>query len=602
VSKVIGIDLGTTNSVVAILDGSQPEIIANATGARTTPSVVSLGAGDEWLVGDVAKRQLAGKPDQTVYSVKRLMGMRLDEVGDEVATKSYKIVKGEKGMAFVEVKGKLYSPVEVSAMILREIRHRVEEVLGEEASDAVITVPAYFNDAQRQATQDAGRIAGLNILRIINEPTAAALAYGLDKGAQRKIAVFDLGGGTFDISILHLGDGVFEVKATGGDTHLGGDDFDQTIIDWMIEEFSSQTGVDLSQDRSASGRLKEAAEKAKIELSSGLETNIQLPFIATRDGEPLHLDLSLSRARFERMVQSLIDRTLEACLAALEDSGLTPLEIDEVILVGGATRVPAVQRAVEELFAKMPNKSVHPDEVVALGAAIQGGALEGKVEEVLLLDVTPLSIGLETLGGVVTRLVDRNTTVPTRRSQIFSTVQDNQSSVTVHVVQGEREMAADNRSLARFELSGIPPAKKGVPQVEVTFDIDADGILHVSAQDMGTGKAQKVTVRGSSNLAEDEIQRMIQEAQDRHSEDLVRRERAELKHKAETLLLDVEDSIQTAGADNISRAAISAIQGHCDAVRVALGAGDPAGLQEAVAALEEASHSFARDLYQQTDY
>jgi molecular chaperone DnaK len=392
------------------------------------------------------------------------------------------------------------------------------------------------------------------------------------------------------------------VKATGGDTHLGGDDFDQAIIDWMTEEFAKQTGVDLSENRGTSGRLKEVAEKAEIELSSGLEANIQLPFIATKDGEPLHLDLSLSRARFERMVQPLIDRTLEACLAALEDSGLAPLEIDEVILVGGATRMPAVQRAVEELFAKMPNKSVHPDEVVALGAAIQGAALEGKVEEVLLLDVTPLSIGLETLGGVVTRLVDRNTTVPTRRSQIFSTVQDNQSSVTVHVVQGEREMAADNRSLARFELSGTPPAKKGVPQIEVTFDIDADGILHVSARDMGTGKAQKVTVRGSSNLGEEEIARMIQEANERHSDDMVRRERAELKHKAETLLLDVEDSIQTAGADNISRAAISAIRGHCDAVRVALGSGDGAALQEAVAALEEASHSFARDLYQQTDY
>jgi molecular chaperone DnaK len=600
VGKVIGIDLGTTNSVVAILDGSQPEIVANATGGRTTPSVVSLGTSDEWLVGEVAKRQLASKSAQTVYSIKRLMGMRFEEVSDEVATKGYKIVKGDTGMAYVEVEGEVYSPVEISAMILTEIRNRVQEVLGETVTDAVITVPAYFNDAQRQATQDAGRVAGLNTLRIINEPTAAALAFGMDKGEQRNIAVFDLGGGTFDISILHLGDGVFEVKATGGDTHLGGDDFDQMIIDWMIEEFREQTGVDLGDDRATMGRLKEAAEKAKIELSSGLESNIQLPFVATKDGEPLHLDLSLSRARFERMAQPLIDRTLEACLAALEDSGLTPLQIDEVILVGGATRVPAVQRAVEELFAKLPNKSVHPDEVVALGAAIQAGALDGEVDEVLLLDVTPLSIGLETLGGVVTRIVDRNTTVPTRRSQIFSTVQDNQSSVTVHVVQGEREMAADNRSLARFELSGIPPAKQGVPQIEVTFDIDVDGILHVSAKDLGTGVAQKVTVRGSSNLSEDEVDRMIKEAEERQMEDKERRAQAELRHKAETLLLDVEDAIQTAGEDTISKSALEGIRGNCDAVRTALDGQDVAALEEAVNELESASHAFARDLYQRS--
>ena len=598
--KVIGIDLGTTNSVVAILDGSQPEIVANATGGRTTPSVVSLGTSDEWLVGEVAKRQLASKSEQTVYSIKRLMGMRFEEVSDEVSTKGYKIVKGDTGMAYVEIEGEVYSPVEISAMILTEIRKRVQEVLGETVTDAVITVPAYVNDAQRQATQDAGRVAGLNTLRNINEPTAAALAFGLDKGEQRNTAVFDLGGGTFDISILHLGDGVFEVKATGGDTHLGGDDFDQLVIDWMIEEFREQTGVDLGEDRATMGRLKEAAEKAKSELSSGLESNIQLPFVATKDGEPLHLDLSLSRARFERMAQPLIDRTLEACLAALEDSGLTPLQIDEVILVGGATRVPAVQRAVEELFAKLPNKSVHPDEVVALGAAIQAGALDGAVDEVLLLDVTPLSIGLETLGGVVTRIVDRNTTVPTRRSQIFSTVQDNQSSVTVHVVQGEREMAADNRSLARFELSGIPPAKQGIPQIEVTFDIDVDGILHVSAKDLGTGVAQKVTVRGSSNLSEDEVDRMIKEAEERQMEDKERRAQAELRHKAETLLLDVEDAIQTAGEDTISKAGLVGIRGNCDAVRTALDGQDLAALEEAVNELESASHAFARDLYQRS--
>jgi molecular chaperone DnaK len=602
VGKVIGIDLGTTNTVVAILDGSQPEIIANASGARTTPSVVSLAAGDEWLVGEVAKRQLAGHPESTVYSIKRLIGMRYDEVPNEAATKCYKIVKGDQGMACVEVGGEVLSPVEISAMLLREIRARVEEVLGEKISEAVITVPAYFNDAQRQATQDAGRVAGLNTLRIINEPTAAALAYGLDKGKERNIAVFDLGGGTFDISILHLGDDVFEVRATGGDTHLGGDDFDQCIIDWAIEEFLTQTGVDLSEDRGTSGRLKEAAENAKIELSSSLETSIQLPFIATKDGEPLHLDLSLSRARFDRMVLPLVDSTLECCLSALEDSHLTPLQIDEVILVGGGTRVPAVQRAVEELFAKLPNKSVNPDEVVALGAAIQAGVLDGEIEEVLLLDVTPLSIGLETLGGVVTRIVDRNTTVPARRSQIFSTVQDNQSSVTVHAVQGEREMAADNRSLARFELSGIPPAKKGVPQVEVTFDIDVDGILHVSAKDLGTGVAQQVTVRGSSNLSKEDVDRMISEAEERQVDDQQRRARAELRHKAETLLLDVEDAIQTAGEESVTRSVLSAIMGHCDSVRTALEGNNGVALQEAVDDLESASHAFARDLYQQTDF
>ena len=476
--KVIGIDLGTTNSVVALLEGTQAEIIANSNGSRTTPSVVSLGPGDEWLVGEVAKRQLATRPEQTIYSIKRLMGMRFEEIPDEVERLPVTVVKGDGGIACVDVEGQILSPVEIAAMILRTLRDRAEEVLGEDVRQAVITVPAYFNDAQRQATKDAGRVAGLEVLRIVNEPTAAALAYGLDKGKVQNIAVYDLGGGTFDISILHLGDGVFEVHSTGGDTHLGGDDFDQVVIDWMVGEFHEQTGVDLSSDRSLIGRLKEAAERAKVELSASLEAQIQLPFIAQADGNPVHLDLTLTRARFERMVQPLIDRTLECCLTALEDAGMTPMQIDEIILVGGATRVPAVQRAVEELFAKMPNKGVHPDEVVAMGAAIQGGVLQGEVEDVLLLDVTPLSLGLETLGGVVTKVIERNTTVPTRRSQVFSTVQDNQSSVTVHCVQGEREMAADNRSLARFELSGIPPAKKGVPQIEVVFDIEI-GRAHV---------------------------------------------------------------------------------------------------------------------------
>jgi len=601
VSKVIGIDLGTTNSVVAVLEGSQTDIVANANGSRTTPSVVSLGPGDDWLVGDVAKRQLATRPDATIYSIKRLMGMRFDEVTGDAERLPVKVVKGEGGMACVEIEGQMLSPVEISAMVLRTLRDRAEEVLGEDVSQAVITVPAYFNDAQRQATKDAGRVAGLDVLRIVNEPTAAALAYGLDRGKAQDIAVFDLGGGTFDISILHLGEGVFEVHATGGDTHLGGDDFDQVIIDWMVEEFREQTGVDLSGDRAVKGRLKEAAERAKVELSAGLESQIQLPFVAQIDGDPVHLDLTVTRARFERMVQPLIDRTLECCLSALEDAGMTPMQIDEIILVGGATRMPAVQRAVEELFAKMPNKGVHPDEVVAMGAAIQAGVLDGEVEDVLLLDVTPLSLGLETLGGVVTRVIDRNTTIPTRRSQIFSTVQDDQSSVTVHCVQGEREMAADNRTLARFELSGIPPAKKGVPQIEVGFDIDANGILNISARDLGTGREQNVVVSGAGNLSESEIQRLIREAEDRHDEDLQRRERAELKHRAESLLLNVRDSIESARRSGVDSQVISGLEGLCDAVEDALVGDESEPLKACVEELQQAAHGFAQTLYQSRD-
>jgi molecular chaperone DnaK len=601
VSKVIGIDLGTTNSVVAVLEGNQADIVANANGSRTTPSVVSLGPGDDWLVGEVAKRQLATRPDATIYSIKRLMGMRFDEVPDDVERLPVKVVKGENGMACVEIEGQVLSPVEISAMVLRTLRDRAEEVLGEDVSQAVITVPAYFNDAQRQATKDAGRVAGLDVLRIVNEPTAAALAYGLDRGKVQDIAVFDLGGGTFDISILHLGEGVFEVHATGGDTHLGGDDFDQAIIDWMIEEFREQTGVDLSGDRSVKGRLKEAAERAKVELSAGLESQIQLPFVAQVDGDPVHLDLTLTRARFERMVQPLIDRTLECCLSALEDAGMTPMQIDEIILVGGATRMPAVQRAVEELFAKMPNKGVHPDEVVAMGAAIQAGVLDGEVEDVLLLDVTPLSLGLETLGGVVTRVIDRNTTVPTRRSQVFSTVQDNQSSVTVHCVQGEREMAVDNRTLARFELSGIPPAKKGVPQIEVVFDIDANGILNISARDLGTGQEQNVVVSGAGNLSETEIERLVREAEERHDEDVERRERAELRHRAESLLLNVRDSVASARRSGVDPTVVSGLEGLCDTLEDALVSDEPDRLKVCVEELQQAAHGFAQTLYQSRD-
>ena len=600
-SKVIGIDLGTTNSVVAVLEGNQADIVANANGSRTTPSVVSLGPGDDWLVGEVAKRQLATRPDATIYSIKRLMGMRFDEVPDDVERLPVKVVKGDNGMACVEIEGQVLSPVEISAMVLRTLRDRAEEVLGEDVSQAVITVPAYFNDAQRQATKDAGRVAGLDVLRIVNEPTAAALAYGLDRGKVQDIAVFDLGGGTFDISILHLGEGVFEVHATGGDTHLGGDDFDQAIIGWMIDEFREQTGVDLSGDRSVKGRLKEAAERAKVELSAGLESQIQLPFVAQVDGDPVHLDLTLTRARFERMAQPLIDRTLECCLSALEDAGMTPMQIDEIILVGGATRMPAVQRAVEELFAKMPNKGVHPDEVVAMGAAIQAGVLDGEVEDVLLLDVTPLSLGLETLGGVVTRVIDRNTTVPTRRSQVFSTVQDNQSSVTVHCVQGEREMAADNRTLARFELSGIPPAKKGVPQIEVVFDIDANGILNISARDLGTGQEQNVVVSGAGNLSETEIERLVREAEERHDEDVERRERAELKHRAESLLLNVRDSIASARRSGVDATVVSGLERLCDTLEDALVNDESDRLKVCVEDLQEAAHGFAQTLYQSRD-
>jgi molecular chaperone DnaK len=600
--RVIGIDLGTTNSVIALYEGSRSEVIASANGERTTPSVVGQGSKGEWLVGEVAKRQLATRPEQTFYSMKRLVGLRLDEVADITKALPYKVIRGEHELACIEVDGQPMTPVEISAMILRALRDRAEEVLGESIEKAVITVPAYFNDAQRQATRDAGKIAGLDVLRIINEPTAAALAYGLEGGQSKSIAVYDLGGGTFDISILNLADDVIEVLSTGGDTQLGGDDFDQAIIDWARQEFLEQAGVDLLEDPMARGRLKEAAERAKIELSQSLEANLQVPFVATVDGVPQHLDLTLSRARFERLVQPLIDNTLESCLSAMEDAGMQPLDVDDVVLVGGGTRVPSVQRAVEELFAKMPNKSVHPDEVVALGAAIQAGVLDGTVEDVLLLDVIPLSIGLETLGGVVTRVLDRNTTVPARRSQVFSTVQDNQKSVNVHVVQGEREMAVDNRSLARFELTGIPAAKKGVPQVEVTFDVDADGILKVSAKDLGTGAAQEVCVKDASNLSEDEVVRMLEEAEERHDDDLARRRRAESRHVAEELLLNVEDTLAKSLGPDVSKSETERLTAYCDRVRDALEAPEASfghdELVEATEALQDAAHRFADLIYQ----
>jgi molecular chaperone DnaK len=594
--KVIGIDLGTSNSCVAILQGANPEIIVNELGARTTPSVVGKTPSGDWLVGEVAKRQAVTHPDRTVVSVKRLMGMRFEEIPFEIEHFGFGVVKGEQGMAYAEIDGQKLSPVEISAMILRTLRARAEEVLGEEVTEAVITVPAYFNDSQRQATKDAGKVAGLNVQRIINEPTAASLAYGLDKGETQTIAVYDLGGGTFDISILHVGEGVFEVKATGGDTHLGGDDFDRAVVEYMAHEFQQAHGIDLTQDRSALGRLREAAEKAKCDLSSSMETQIQLPFIASEGGSPLHLDLSLSRARFTKLVQPLVDRTLESCLAALDDAGLKPMDIDEVILVGGSTRIPAVQHAVEELFGQMPNKSVNPDEVVAMGAAIQAGVLSGTVEEVLLLDVTPLSLGIETLGGVVTRIIDRNTTIPTRRQQVFSTAADNQTSVSIHVLQGEREMAADNRSLGRFELTGLPLAQRGVPQIEVTFDIDANGILSVSAKDLGTGRQQVITIEGTSNLSEEEIQRMIEEAQRRAEEDRIKRRLVEVRHRAETILIDLEESLANVG-DAIDGAEVQMLLGKCRTLRGALDGDDVDVIERALEDVKHTSHNLARSLY-----
>ncbi len=542
-SKVIGIDLGTTNSVVAVMEGGEPRIIPNQEGARTTPSVVAFTKDGEILVGQVAKRQAVTNPENTIFSIKRFMGRRYEEVQDEIKMVPYKVVKGPHGDVRVEVGGKLYSPPEISAMILRKLKEAAEAYLGEKVEKAVITVPAYFNDSQRKATKDAGKIAGLEVLRLVNEPTASALAYGLDKKKGGKIAVYDLGGGTFDISILEVGDGVFEVKAVNGDTHLGGDNFDQRIIDWIVEEFKKEQGIDLSKDPMAMQRLKEAAEKAKCELSSVMETEINLPFITADASGPKHLLMKLTRAKFEALVADLIERTVEPCQQALKDAGLTAADIDEVILVGGSTRIPAVQAKVKEIFGKEPRKDINPDEAVALGAAIQAGVLTGEVKDILLLDVTPLSLGIETLGGVMTVLIPRNTTIPTRKSEIFTTATDNQTSVEIHVLQGERPMARDNRTLARFHLDGIPPAPRGVPKIEVTFDIDADGILHVSAKDMATGKEQKVTVTASSGLSQEEIEQMVREAERHAEEDRKRKEVIEARNQLDGLVYTMEKTI-----------------------------------------------------------
>ncbi len=599
-SKVIGIDLGTTNSCVAIMEGGDPKVLTNAEGGRTTPSVVAFTDKGERLVGMLAKRQAVTNAENTIFAVKRLIGRKYTdpEVQKSKEIMPYKIVEGPNGDAYVEVQGKKYSPAEISAMILTKMKQTAEEYLGEKVTEAVITVPAYFNDSQRQATKDAGRIAGLNVLRIINEPTAASLAYGLDKKGEEKIAVFDLGGGTFDISILEIGEGVFEVKATNGDTFLGGEDFDLRIVDWLADEFKKEHGVDLREDRMALQRLKEAAEKAKCELSTTMETEINLPFITADASGPKHLVMKLTRAKLEALCEDLIERLVGPCETALKDAGLTKADIDEVILVGGMTRMPRVQEKVKEIFGKEPHKGVNPDEVVAIGAAIQGAVLKGEVKDVLLLDVTPLSLGIETLGGVMTKLIEKNTTIPTRKSQIFTTATDNQNAVTIHVLQGEREMAADNKSIGRFELVGIPPAPRGVPQIEVTFDIDANGILNVSAKDLATGKEQSIRIQASSGLSEEEIQRMIKDAEAHAEEDRKRRELIEARNQADTLIYSTEKNLQELG-DKIDQATKDNINEKIQALRKAMEGDDVNAIKRAQDELMQAAHKVAEMMYQQ---
>ena len=595
-SKIIGIDLGTTNSVVSVMEGGTPVVIPNQEGGRTTPSVVAFTKSGERLVGQVAKRQAVTNAENTIYSIKRFMGRRQSEVSEEMKLVPYKVVAGENGDARVDINGKRYSPPEISAMILGKLKEAAEAYLGEKIAKAVITVPAYFNDAQRQATKDAGQIAGLEVMRIINEPTAAALAYGLDKKKNETIAVYDFGGGTFDISILEVGEGIVEVKSTNGDTHLGGDNIDQRIIDWLVQEFKKETGVDVSKDQMALQRLKEAAEKAKIELSTVLETDINLPFLTADATGPKHMNVKLTRARFEQMVDDILKRSVDPCNKAIQDAGITPAQIDEVVLVGGSTRIPKVQQIVRDLFGKEPNKSVNPDEVVAVGAAVQGGVLGGEVKDVLLLDVTPLSLGIETLGGVFTKLIDRNTTIPTRKGETFSTAADNQTSVEIKVYQGERSMAHDNRMLGVFQLSGIPPAPRGLPQVEVTFDIDANGILNVTAKDKATNNEQKITITSSSGLSKDEVEKMAKDAESHSGDDRKKKEEIESRNRADAMAYNVEKMLKE-HRSKISDADAKEVESALEEIRKAMGEGGVERINQATSKLETASHKLAEAMY-----